>query len=632
MSVTLPGELVWALNMLGFTWPEADEDQLRACAQHWRDFSAEVGNVLADSNRAAAQVVSENRGDSIDAFERYWQGIGGGGGHLVEAQEAASLAADCLEAFALVVEGLKAAVIAQLVVFAAEFAAAQLAASLTFGLAEGAAAAEVVATRSVVRALLDDGVKRVTSQVLQQVRSRAREIFAQMLKRALVTGAVSTGLDVGRQEYEIEVLHTRRGLSVGELAAAGGAGTVLGAGSTLFHLRLEAGSPNGMLTDPRALLESAAGLRTDTGALDEERLAELVDRLPTIDVGDDAEAALRRFAAEAAGVDPDGVRLSGVAGEGAKGVSGAPVYLLKDPLGRPVAVVKRFTGTPELGRELSATERLRSGEFTKFRAPDVLGAGKIPAAGGAHGVVVTTVAPGGSVDDILQAVQGADPGSRAGSLNDLRDAVRATGHAFADLHTTPAGSGGPVARAYVEENLGQLNRVLDHLEASRPTWERLGLDVDAVTSHVRSAMEDFAASPGGASLNHGDANIGNIFHDQGSGTTFIDIQTAHGAMGADGQPIGSAGRDLAKFEQSIRDWSSYYRLRPEETAELQTIFHESYVDAGGPRLDDSAMTVFRARQALTQLLAIGGVFPPRPPATELNAESYVELVKEMLGL
>jgi hypothetical protein len=241
MSVTLPGELVWALNLLGFNWPEADEDRLRECARHWRDFSAEMGSVLADADRVAAQVTAENTGRSIDDFGRYWRGIGGSGGHLAEAQEAASLAADCLDAFALVIEGLKVAVVAQLVIFVAEFTADQLAAPETLGLSEGAAAAEVAVTRSIMRALIDDGIRETTRLVLQQLRSRAREIFMQMLKRALLTGALSTGMDLVKQEYEINVLHDRSGLSVGELAAAGGTGAVIGAGSALIHLRLEGG-------------------------------------------------------------------------------------------------------------------------------------------------------------------------------------------------------------------------------------------------------------------------------------------------------------------------------------------------------------------------------------------------------
>ena len=127
----------------------------------------------------------------------------------------------------------------------------------------------------------------------------------------------------------------------------------------------------------RNLLDDAIKLRTDSGGVEPQALARLTDRLPTIDVGDKPEAALHRFGASALGVDPSTVTLARIAGEGAKGVSGSPVYLLKDSSGRPVAVVERFVS---------------------------------------------------SVDDILQAVKGADPASREAALSSLRDAVRATGH------------------------------------------------------------------------------------------------------------------------------------------------------------------------------------------------------------
>jgi hypothetical protein len=81
MSLTLPDELTWVLNLLGFMWPEADEDKLRACAQAWRDFGADVAQINQEGRLVAAQVTADNRGESIDAFERYWHGVGGSGGY-----------------------------------------------------------------------------------------------------------------------------------------------------------------------------------------------------------------------------------------------------------------------------------------------------------------------------------------------------------------------------------------------------------------------------------------------------------------------------------------------------------------------------------------------------------------------
>jgi hypothetical protein len=62
MSLTLPDDLTWVLNLLGFMWPQADEDKLRACAQAWRNFGAEVTRINQDARLVAAHVTADNSG------------------------------------------------------------------------------------------------------------------------------------------------------------------------------------------------------------------------------------------------------------------------------------------------------------------------------------------------------------------------------------------------------------------------------------------------------------------------------------------------------------------------------------------------------------------------------------------
>jgi hypothetical protein len=114
MSVILPDELTWVLNLLGFMWPEADEDKLRACAQAWRDFGADVARINHDARLVAANVVADNSGTSIDAFDRYWHGVGGKGGDFDRAKEATEHMAVALDGMATLVEGVKMAVVIQL--------------------------------------------------------------------------------------------------------------------------------------------------------------------------------------------------------------------------------------------------------------------------------------------------------------------------------------------------------------------------------------------------------------------------------------------------------------------------------------------------------------------------------------
>src|SRR5207248_3177207 len=108
-----------------------------------------------------------------------------------------------LDVGAVVIEGMKVAAIVQLVLLAAEIIADQAAAPFTFGASEAAAAAEVVATRQIVKQIFDQAVKAVEQQLIQVVEgpifnaldSAASELAGQLLGNALGT---QHGVDLGK--------------------------------------------------------------------------------------------------------------------------------------------------------------------------------------------------------------------------------------------------------------------------------------------------------------------------------------------------------------------------------------------------------------------------------------------------
>lgn len=233
MSLTLPDDLTWILNLLGFMWPEADEDKLRACAQAWRDFGADVTRINQEARLVTAQVTADNSGESIDAFERYWHRVGGSGGDFDHAKEAAEHMATALDGMAMLVEGVKIAVIAQLGLLAAEIIADQVAAPVTVGLSEGAMAAEIIVTRGIVRRIIQEGIHRVGREIVHQLKGHVidlfRRILATALRRALVGATFAGGADLAKQEVDVYVFHSRTHVDVTELFGAAGTGAVLGA-------------------------------------------------------------------------------------------------------------------------------------------------------------------------------------------------------------------------------------------------------------------------------------------------------------------------------------------------------------------------------------------------------------------
>jgi hypothetical protein len=252
VSLTLPHEVAEVLTLLGFTWPEADEDRLMEAARHWREFASEVGQIRETTNRHAKQVADQNTGASVDAFNQYWEEIGGGSGHLDDAQRAAEAVADVLDGFAAVVVSVKAEVIAQLLILAAELVADTAAAFVTFGATEAAAAGEVAIQRIAVREILQRIVKHIEEKVADTLRGDVLEMFQRMLRRAIreavghattravaegaIEGALGSGaLDLGWQWVEVNELHTKSHIDWHDVAGAAGGGAVIGGAAGAVH-------------------------------------------------------------------------------------------------------------------------------------------------------------------------------------------------------------------------------------------------------------------------------------------------------------------------------------------------------------------------------------------------------------
>jgi hypothetical protein len=174
MSVMLDQKLVFVLNLIGFNWPQADEDKLRESARHWREYASELQHVMTDTNQTLGQITAENRGESIDALEQNWRQFHE---HLRQAHDTAGLVAEVLDDFALAVEGLKVAVVVQLGILAAELAATTGAAFLTFGVAEAAAPEEVLITQGVMRTLTHAAIRKAEQLVAEKVTKRVVEQF-----------------------------------------------------------------------------------------------------------------------------------------------------------------------------------------------------------------------------------------------------------------------------------------------------------------------------------------------------------------------------------------------------------------------------------------------------------------------
>ncbi|MEU9658858.1 PE-PGRS family protein [Streptomyces chartreusis] len=287
MSLTLPGELAWVLDLLGYNWPEADEEALHQVAETWRAFGAELEKIEAQGEGLARTVVASNFGTAMEGFSKDWGAYTGANGedsYLPDAKTACDVIAFAFDAAAVAVLTAKLAVIAQLIALAIEIIAAQAAAPFTFGLSEVGALGATQATRLIVRELLDrlkkevmeavtkamehatmDALKKVAKKVVkEQVKQFVQEKVVDAAKDKAREAAVGMAQNVGQQSIEA-YFDARSGIDLGETAdvAKDAAGDYLG------DLKNEVtggeGSTLAGYADPNTYLDHAK--ETATGAV-----------------------------------------------------------------------------------------------------------------------------------------------------------------------------------------------------------------------------------------------------------------------------------------------------------------------------------------------------------------------------
>ncbi|MGW2233715.1 WXG100-like domain-containing protein [Streptomyces sp. NPDC001759] len=60
-------------DLTGMWWPDADEGGLRDVARAWRAFADDVDDITPITNKAARQLIQDNKGESIHAFDTFWR-------------------------------------------------------------------------------------------------------------------------------------------------------------------------------------------------------------------------------------------------------------------------------------------------------------------------------------------------------------------------------------------------------------------------------------------------------------------------------------------------------------------------------------------------------------------------------
>ncbi|SDL52194.1 hypothetical protein SAMN05216298_4208 [Glycomyces sambucus] len=158
----LPSELIGLLGVLGFTWPESDEESLFALAGEWTGMADKIGPRVEELQEAARLLVEGNRGAEIDAFQTEWEHEESPPANLRDAAEPALVINIGLTIAAALVLALKIQVIVQLVVLTVQIAWAIATAAVTFG----ASLAQIPVFKKIAGLIIDQLIGMATTKIL----------------------------------------------------------------------------------------------------------------------------------------------------------------------------------------------------------------------------------------------------------------------------------------------------------------------------------------------------------------------------------------------------------------------------------------------------------------------------------
>lgn len=199
MALELPGYVLDVFALVGLPWPNVDEDELRGWAGDLRGFAGRFTDLASQSHRAVVDLAEVTGAESLKALAAEWDRFNA---VLADFPGPAGVFADALDVAADVVVAQKGAVIAAAVALAAEFTATQVGAFFSFGLDEAAVPEEVLSTRVLVRAALQDLESRLLGALCNVAGGElSRAVESDIFRLAQRGGAVVGGVQTLTVDY-----------------------------------------------------------------------------------------------------------------------------------------------------------------------------------------------------------------------------------------------------------------------------------------------------------------------------------------------------------------------------------------------------------------------------------------------
>lgn len=133
MGMQLPSELIGLLGMLGYEWPESDEESIFNLAGEWTGMADQIAGRVETLNSAAKTLLENNSGEEIESFRGEWEDDESAVRNIADAADPTNMITIGLTVTAGLILALKIQVIIQLALLAFQIAQAIATAAVTFG-------------------------------------------------------------------------------------------------------------------------------------------------------------------------------------------------------------------------------------------------------------------------------------------------------------------------------------------------------------------------------------------------------------------------------------------------------------------------------------------------------------------
>ncbi|WP_405418305.1 nucleic acid/nucleotide deaminase domain-containing protein [Streptomyces microflavus] len=168
---TLPDDLVHVLDLVGVSWPNIDEDEVRANATDYRNLAKGVRDVITQGNQACSHIVAgKSRGETVRAIDRRWGKLTTK--DLKTFSSALDRLADALDDCAGFIEGCKIACITDLSIAAGTATAGVVGMFFTFGASAAVSAIAIAACRIALHEAIDYAIEQITEVVTEKIEAK----------------------------------------------------------------------------------------------------------------------------------------------------------------------------------------------------------------------------------------------------------------------------------------------------------------------------------------------------------------------------------------------------------------------------------------------------------------------------